>query len=143
MAAKTEYQKKLLSPLWQKKRLEIFERDKWKCRLCEDEEATLNVHHLKYMGYGAHPADSPNEDLITYCEDCHFIVEIDKKFTVKKIKKMYHDSGNKNLLLYVYGVASCGTKGIFACFKTDGVYAIESMYGFDELLSCIEVLKTI
>lgn len=40
------YSEKLKNPRWQKKRLEIFERDGWKCRACQDEKSTLHVHHL-------------------------------------------------------------------------------------------------
>lgn len=34
MAKKEEYAKKLMDPRWQKKRLEIFKRDGWKCQNC-------------------------------------------------------------------------------------------------------------
>ena len=57
---------------WQKKRLEIMERDKWTCRSCgkSGENVTLNVHHAYYEA-GKAPWEYPSECLITYCEDCH------------------------------------------------------------------------
>jgi len=69
--AKKTYAELLKDPRWQKKRLEIFQRDKWKCKLCGDEETTLQVHHKNYTA-GNDPWDYPNDDLITLCEHCHF-----------------------------------------------------------------------
>jgi hypothetical protein len=66
----SEYSKKLKDPRWQKKRLEIFERDKWGCQRCYDTESTLHVHHLRYLE-GKDPWDYPDEYLITLCEECH------------------------------------------------------------------------
>lgn len=37
-------------PRWQKKRLEIMERDGWKCVSCGDSEEMLSVHHVSYSG---------------------------------------------------------------------------------------------
>lgn len=64
------YSDLLKDPRWQKLRLKIFDRDGWKCRVCECEAKTLHVHHKKYV-WGANPWDSPPEDLITVCENCH------------------------------------------------------------------------
>ena len=62
------YSDLLKDPRWQKKRLEIFQRDDFKCQGCGDRESTLNVHHQKYVG---NPWECPDEFLITLCEDCH------------------------------------------------------------------------
>lgn len=62
------YKEKLLDPRWQKKRLEIFERDAFACRYCGDKSKTLHVHHLKYDG---DPWDVPEKYLLTVCEECH------------------------------------------------------------------------
>jgi len=43
------YQEKLKDPRWQKKRLEILQRDGWKCKWCGEEKQTLHIHHLKYQ----------------------------------------------------------------------------------------------
>jgi len=64
------YIDKLKDPRWQKKRLEIPERDKWKCQGCFDHTRTLSVHHRIYID-GNDPWDYPNELLVTLCEDCH------------------------------------------------------------------------
>lgn len=62
------YTEKLKDPRWQKKRLEILERDKFTCQLCGDKRSLLVVHHLIYNN---EPWDCPNNQLITICEDCH------------------------------------------------------------------------
>lgn len=64
------YSDKLKDPRWQKKRLEILERDNWTCRLCESDRKSLNVHH-KYYSNKVNLWEYPNESLITYCEKCH------------------------------------------------------------------------
>lgn len=65
-----KYSEKLKDPRWQKKRLNIFERDKWNCQLCHDKESTLHVHH-RYYEKGHEPWDYPDMALITLCEFCH------------------------------------------------------------------------
>lgn len=71
------YQQKLLDPRWQKKRLEILQRDNWTCQACEDRESTLHVHH-RYYEKGRDPWDYPNEALVTVCADCHDIDRLDR-----------------------------------------------------------------
>jgi hypothetical protein len=66
----TEYLDKLKDPRWQKKRLEIFERDGWTCKKCEDSESTLHIHHLVYLN-GKDPWEIPDGFLITLCQKCH------------------------------------------------------------------------
>ncbi len=64
------YMQKLRDPRWQKKRLEIMQRDNFICQRCYDGEITLNVHHNLYRS-GYEPWDYPNETLVTLCEECH------------------------------------------------------------------------
>ena len=61
----------LRDPRWQKKRLEIFNRDNWCCRFCGAKENELHVHHVMYLTDHL-PWDYPNQCLITLCKDCHF-----------------------------------------------------------------------
>lgn len=67
---KSNYSQKLLDPRWQKKRLEILNRDEFHCKSCYNSEATLHVHHRRYFP-GRDPWDIDNEYLITLCESCH------------------------------------------------------------------------
>jgi len=67
--SEVKYSEKLRDPRWQKKRLEVFERDNWRCRFCGNKHDTLMVHHCRYLS-GKEPWDYPTELLITLCEDC-------------------------------------------------------------------------
>ena len=65
------YSEKLKDPRWQKKRLEILKRDKFRCRFCGNETETLHVHHLEYVDYYKEPWDYSNALLMTLCKTCH------------------------------------------------------------------------
>lgn len=68
--ARQEYYEKLKDPRWQKKRLEVLQRDEFMCRKCYDDKSTLNVHHTYYQK-GFEPWEYPLSSLITLCESCH------------------------------------------------------------------------
>lgn len=67
---KSDYSQKLLDPRWQKKRLEILDRDSFTCQLCGDNKNTLHVHHKIYMK-DTEVWDYRDELLITLCANCH------------------------------------------------------------------------
>jgi hypothetical protein len=64
------YKEDFKDPRWQKKRLEILNRDGFICQGCYDSESTLNVHHLYYMS-SRKPWEYPDGALITFCDECH------------------------------------------------------------------------
>lgn len=64
------YIEKLKDPRWQKKRLEILNRDEWMCSGCGATDKTLHVHHAYYAS-GRDPWDYPSPTLAAFCEDCH------------------------------------------------------------------------
>ncbi len=66
----SDYQELLRDPRWQKKRLEILQRDEWACQSCGDTESTLVVHYLRYIPK-TDPWDYPDDLLLTLCEGCH------------------------------------------------------------------------
>ncbi len=68
------YAEKLRDPRWQKKRLEIMQRDGFQCTSCGDDSTTLNVHHSVYQK-GAMPWEYEDHFLTTLCELCHANVE--------------------------------------------------------------------
>lgn len=63
------YGELLRDPRWQRRRLEVMDRDGWACRHCEADDQELQVHHKRYSG-GA-PWEVPMEWLVTLCKDCH------------------------------------------------------------------------
>lgn len=71
---RSAYAEKLLDPRWQRKRLEVLERDAFCCQHCGEKTKTLHVHHTYYQ-YGKDPWDYSTGSLITYCEDCHTLAE--------------------------------------------------------------------
>lgn len=64
------YSELLKRPEWQKKRLEIMQRDGFRCRECGSTEKTLHVHHLIYEK-GMKPWEYHDHCYITLCECCH------------------------------------------------------------------------
>ncbi len=64
------YSDKLKDPRWQKKRLEVLERDGWACRYCGDTKNTLHVHHVLYLS-GREPWEYELGVLLTSCKSCH------------------------------------------------------------------------
>ena len=71
---------------WQKKRLEIMERDEWACRSCgaSGEGVTLNVHHIHYES-GKAPWEYPEHMLVTWCEKCHAAIHDLQHMLLKRI----------------------------------------------------------
>lgn len=66
----SKYSDLLKHPNWQKKRLDILNRDKWTCKGCGSKENTLHVHHFTYQKNNK-PWEYENDNFITLCEICH------------------------------------------------------------------------
>lgn len=81
------YSEKLKDPRWQKRRLEIMERDKWRCVHCADDKKTLAVHHTIYHK-DAEPWEYEDAELITLCDDCHNRHECAKKVVLARLGEM-------------------------------------------------------
>jgi hypothetical protein len=101
---KFEYSELLKHPKWQRKRLEIMQRDDFKCCLCNDEETTLNVHHKKYMN-GNSPWEYDDNNFITVCEDCHWLIEKGKEsnqdITSRFVLKIKEESINSKMCFFL------------------------------------------
>lgn len=82
------YADKLKDPRWQKKRLEILNRDEFTCRFCGSKKNTLHVHHTGYAT--SNPWETPDKCLVTLCEFCHEQEERDLQksidFLIKHLK---------------------------------------------------------
>ena len=83
------YLEKLKSPKWQKKRLEVLNRDNFTCCKCGDTETELHVHHLKYTG---EPHEAPMKDLETLCKDCHYYLTFINEKLLVSIEDPYKTS---------------------------------------------------
>lgn len=83
------YAEKLKDPRWQKKRLEIFERDYWQCMRCDCETKTLHAHHLLYIK-DKEPWDYESNMIVTLCEDCHNLSHSDDEdISMQVFKEIY------------------------------------------------------
>lgn len=65
----------ILHPNWKAKRIEVLERDQFKCVVCKN-ESELQIHHRQYHFVKLEnrfkdPWDYPNHLLITLCSKCH------------------------------------------------------------------------
>lgn len=65
-----DYLELLKSAQWQRKRLEVLQRDNFTCKCCGSKEKSLHVHHL-YYEKDKKPWEYPDSALVTLCEDCH------------------------------------------------------------------------
>jgi len=96
---------------WQKKRLEVMNRDEWTCRSCgaSGDGVTLNVHHIYYES-GKAPWDYENEMLITWCENCHYHVH----GLTKTIQHLIATNGGYDLVSelvgYIHGIIGSKTQ---------------------------------
>jgi hypothetical protein len=99
------YQEKLKDPRWQKKRLEIMQRDNFSCQLCGNRHFTLHIHHKSYKK-GFQPWEYEASNLITLCEICHEITEYwkDLKADILKVY-MFTTEDDRVLDIDVVGVA--------------------------------------
>lgn len=123
--SKETYQQKLKSPHWQRKRLEILQRDNFACTLCCDTETTLHIHHEKYSG---EPWEIPNEHLKTVCEDCHDILHVikDAKQDPKGVVKIFKLFGTPRNCAFAYSDFGVG---IF--IKENNVMSMTVMMSYD------------
>lgn len=98
------YSEKLRDPRWQKKRLEVMQRDKFTCQECDTADKTLNVHHCFYE-WGHEPWDYPDSSLVTLCEDCHSFETDDapnaKKSLIKQLSSLGCRFGEFQWLSYI------------------------------------------
>jgi hypothetical protein len=84
------YSDQLKDPRWQRKRLEILQRDNFTCLLCEDTRTTLAIHHLDYNG---NPWDIPDSLLKTVCFHCHEIIHLFPNLEITDIYKQKSENG--------------------------------------------------
>jgi hypothetical protein len=105
---KSEYAEKLKDPRWQRVRLEVMQRDGWKCIRCGEATRTLHVHHTYYLD-GHNPWDYPPESLQTVCEDCHHFEYEDRpqaeQALLQSLRVLGFDSTDVKILADAFGRA--------------------------------------
>lgn len=121
----TRYQKRLLDPRWQKKRLEVMQRDGFKCCLCTDDGTALHIHHMSYKG---NPWDVPNEELKTVCSHCHSVVHELKDTLVLKVFKYPMDEAGFFMIL-----AYCEKTVAFMFHDSDGKVKLQCMVNYNTI----------
>jgi hypothetical protein len=147
---KQTLQEQTSDPRWQKKRLQILERDKWTCKQCGDTETTLTVHHKSYRqenGKFVDYWDYENEDLVTLCNPCHEAEEkalLDiQKYCYFKLRSFFESAFDINMFLH--RMEKFNTK--VGRLETGDFYIVTSSVGsvdaktafMEELSSIIEV----
>lgn len=90
--ANMTYSEKLKDPRWQRFRLEIFQRDDFKCTRCRSGVRSLHVHHERYIK-GCDPWQYDPADVVTLCEVCHRIMH-------QKIAPIDTERKYEHLLIY-------------------------------------------
>lgn len=95
------YKDKLQDPRWQKKRLQVLERDNFACKLCGNTKLRLDVHHHLYEN-GKDPWDYSDDVLDTYCKKCHSFVEFLRKIlpALSVVRTFYKDTGGDIDVIY-------------------------------------------
>jgi len=90
LKSKKWYGDALQSPLWQRRRLEVLQRDNFTCTLCTDNRTQLAVHHLSYAGK---PWEVNIDDLKTVCVHCHAIIHELDKYEILEVCKRQSANG--------------------------------------------------
>lgn len=131
------YGEKLKDPRWQKRRLEILQRDNFCCVKCRDTKTELQVHHKKYFG---EPWEADDESLETLCKHCHFIFEELKatlpEASILKYIKIEHPS--KEFVSYLLLIEFSGTRVVYlASFISGELYHL----GYKKLGELNEIIK--
>lgn len=104
------YSQKLRDPRWQKKRLEIFERDGWTCHFCHSKDKNLQVHHVVYRKL--EPWEYPNYLYQTLCEDCHSTRQELTDKTVDAVRIAVKDVPTERLTKVVTSLCASAMLGI-------------------------------
>lgn len=131
------YSDLLRDPRWQKKRLEILNRDDFYCGKCFDGETTLHVHHKHYQ-HGKKPWEYNSDFLITLCKTCHEAVKKeDKKYwpiLTENIRKKFFGDNLRDIAVAFNAIQIFKTSGItsssLAWFFSEynGMEIIEDLY---------------
>ena len=111
---KQSYKEQLKSPKWQKRRLEIMQRDNFTSQICGETEKQLHVHHTTYLP-GRDIWDYFDTHLITVCEDCH--------------TREHNKDENENIDIYLHDIGACGIT------TYEALLLLEELIGDDSIMT--------
>jgi hypothetical protein len=137
-----DYKEQLKHPKWQKKRLEILERDNFTCQLCKDTETTLHIHHKEYFKHKL-AWEYEDEYLITMCSHCHNIIEsykkiINKNFNFYEVRCIkFKSDGFFKMFVYINEVMS------ILVYDPNHIKVISIPLDFNETTKFIEFISNI
>jgi len=128
-----EYLKQLRDPRWQKKRLEILNRDNFTCQHCLCKDKELQVHH-RYYEKDKLAWEYDDNCFITLCKDCHKS-ETKENYecyqNLSELKKSFLDKGFSMAMLNMLTAYLCSYVDSTEDYKDD-----------DEMRKCMEHLFT-
>lgn len=111
------YKEQLSHPEWQKKRLQILERDNFCCTACYDTETTLHIHHKRYdKGKLAWQYEDANFQ--AFCAHCHSLAEYLKErglFLILSTKKPLPDNNS----IFITSISKSSEDKL--CFSMDAL----------------------
>lgn len=128
------YSEQLKSPMWQKKRLEILNRDNFTCQDCGDTESQLQVHHKSYV-FGNKVWEYDNDNLVTLCETCHSCLTDLKKIIKLRIDNQFISSDQLHYvekIISALGRMNLGDISQVAKF-TDFIFELNSKELYEEI----------
>lgn len=129
------YAELLLDPRWQRRRLEVFQRDGWRCRCCRTATRQLHAHHIAYLK-GLAPWEYEEHWLISLCDRCHvnehrFGDAFWAELRVHAVQRSL--CGPANMYLIGAGASDPNVRRVL-----EEIVDIAAQYGWDELASVIE-----
>lgn len=105
------YSDQLKHPLWQRRRLEIMQRDEFACQVCFDKDSTLHVHHKHYIK-GRMAWEYADDELVTLCEPCHGFAHEESEAWKQLLAKLRTDgpysTGEAFALISGWAHENCG-----------------------------------
>ena len=114
-------------PRWQKRRLEIMERDEFSCVNCGDTKKTLQVHHKLYRK-DQKPWEYEDDALETLCQTCHDKATIDTR-ELKEVMISLDSSAIRVVVGYAKGLVAI-KNGFDYVFPSVEISSYEEAQGF-------------
>jgi hypothetical protein len=92
--SKKSYAELLKDPRWQRKRLEVLEKNDFQCQSCGDKTTQLHVHHGCYLR-GRRPWEYEDQFYHVLCDSCHQLAHKKKDILDHQIGQLapcYYDN---------------------------------------------------